>query len=82
MAGPLQTRADAGVAASVADNDDGIVLDHTVEVGNPPDAPQLAPAVKRVTKRTRRTSAPSPPTAATARNASRTTCTIWACARS
>ena len=31
------------------------MLDHTVEVGNPPDAPQLAPAVKRVTKRTRRT---------------------------
>ena len=29
----------------------GIVLDHSVEQGNPPDAPQLAPAVKRVTNR-------------------------------
>jgi transposase, IS5 family len=31
------------------------VLDHAVEQGNPPDAPQLAPAVKRVTKRAGRT---------------------------
>ena len=30
------------------------MLDHTVEVGNPADAPQLAPAVGRVTKRTGR----------------------------
>jgi transposase, IS5 family len=27
------------------------VLDHSVEQGNPPDAPQLAPAVKRIKKR-------------------------------
>ena len=33
----------------------GIVLDHTIEVGNPPDAPQLAPAVARITTRTGRT---------------------------
>lgn len=32
-------------------NDDGIVLDHTVEPGNPADAPQLAPAVERVIRR-------------------------------
>ena len=38
-----------GHKAQVVDNDDGIVLDHTVEVGNPADAPQLAPAVARVT---------------------------------
>jgi IS5 family transposase len=37
------------------DNDDGLVLDHTVEQGNPPDAPQLAPAVARVKKRAGRT---------------------------
>jgi len=43
-----------GHQAQVADNDDGIVLDHTVEVGNPADAPQLAPAVARVKKRTGR----------------------------
>ena len=33
------------------------MLDHTVEVGNPANAPQLAPAVARVTKRTGRTPA-------------------------
>ena len=37
------------------DNDDGIVLDHTVEPGNPADAPRLAPAVERVINRTGRT---------------------------
>ncbi|MBY0391601.1 MAG: transposase, partial [Mycobacterium pseudokansasii] len=44
-----------GYKAQVVDNGDGIVLDHTVEQGNPPDAPQLAPAVKRVTTRAGRT---------------------------
>ena len=44
-----------GHKGQVVDNDDGIVLDHTVEQGNPPDAPQLAPAVERVTKRAGRT---------------------------
>jgi IS5 family transposase len=43
-----------GHKAQIVDNDDGIVVDHTVERGNPPDAPQLAPAVTRVTKRTGR----------------------------
>uniref|UniRef100_UPI003F9705A6 transposase n=1 Tax=Mycobacterium sp. TaxID=1785 RepID=UPI003F9705A6 len=43
-----------GHKAQVTDNDDGIVLDHTVEVGNPADAPQLAPAVARVKTRTGR----------------------------
>jgi IS5 family transposase len=43
-----------GHKAQVTDNDDGIVLDHIVEVGNPADAPQLAPAVARVKKRTGR----------------------------
>ncbi|SHA72832.1 transposase [Mycobacterium tuberculosis] len=41
--------------AQVVDNDDGIVLDHTVQQGNPPDAPQLAPAVAWVKKRAGRT---------------------------
>ena len=40
-----------GYKAQVVDNDDGVVLDHTVEPGNPPDAPRLAPAVKRVINR-------------------------------
>lgn len=40
--------------AQVVDNDDGVVLDHNQEQGNPSDAPQLAPAVERVTRRTGR----------------------------
>jgi hypothetical protein len=36
----------------------GIVLDHTVEPGNPADAPQLAPAVARIIRRTGRTVCP------------------------
>ncbi len=43
-----------GYKAQVVDNDDGVVLDHHLEQGNPPDAPQLAPAVERVIKRTGR----------------------------
>ena len=41
-----------GYKAQVTDNDDGIILDYTVEQGNPADGPQLAPAVARVIKRT------------------------------
>ncbi len=50
--GRLGKPVEFGVKAQLVDNDDGIVLNHTVEPGNPPDAPQLAPAVKRVIKRT------------------------------
>ena len=50
--GRLGKPVEFGHKAQVTDNDDGIVLDHTVEKGNPADAPQLAPAVARVTKRT------------------------------
>ncbi len=38
---------DFGYKAQIVDNADGVVLDHTVEVGNPADAPQLAPAIQR-----------------------------------
>ncbi|MGR6320735.1 ISNCY family transposase [Micromonospora soli] len=44
-----------GYKAQTVDNVDGIVLDHAVEHGNPPDAPQLAPAIDRITRRTGRT---------------------------
>jgi IS5 family transposase len=37
-----------GYKAQIVDNEDGIIVDHNVEVGNPPDAPQLAPAIARV----------------------------------
>jgi transposase, IS5 family len=40
-----------GYKAQVVDNDDGVVLDHTLHQGNPADAPQLAPAVQRVIAR-------------------------------
>ena len=53
--GRLGKPVEFGHKAQIVDNDDGIVLDHNVEQGNPADAPQLAPAVERVTKRTGRT---------------------------
>ena len=37
-----------GYKAQVVDNVDGIVLDHSVHLGNPPDAPLLAPAIDRI----------------------------------
>jgi transposase, IS5 family len=50
--GRLGKPVEFGHKAQVVDNDDGIVLDHTVEPGNPADAPRLAPAVERVMRRT------------------------------
>ena len=52
--GRLGKPVEFGHKAQVTENDDGIVLDHTVEVGNPADAPQLAPAVARVKTRSGR----------------------------
>src|SRR4051812_14125951 len=52
--GRLGRPVEFGYKAQVLDNDDGVVLDHTVERGNPADAPQLAPAVGRVITRTGR----------------------------
>ena len=49
--GRLGRPVEFGQKAQVVDNDDGIVLDHSVEQGNPADARQLAPAVARVKKR-------------------------------
>src|SRR3954471_7697087 len=46
--GRLGRPVEFGYKAQVLDNDDGVVLDHTVERGNPADAPQLAPTVNRV----------------------------------
>ncbi|MEV8504483.1 ISNCY family transposase [Actinoplanes sp. NPDC051475] len=50
-----------GYKAQVVDNDDGVIVDHTIEAGNPADAPQLAPAIARITRRAGR-----PPRAVTA----------------
>jgi transposase, IS5 family len=53
--GRLGKPVEFGYKAQVADNDDGIVLDHDVALGNPPDAPRLAPAIERISKRAKRT---------------------------
>jgi len=52
--GRLGKPVEFGYKAQVVDNDDGIVVDHDVHVGNPAEAPQLAPAIDRVTARTGR----------------------------
>ena len=64
--GRLGKPVEFGYKAQVVDNDDGVILDHTVEIGNPADGPQLALAI--ATHRQPRGRAPrrSPPTAATA----------------
>jgi len=49
--GRLGKPVEFGYKAQVVDNEDGIVVDHNVEMGNPADAPMLAPAVERVTRR-------------------------------
>jgi len=49
--GRLAKPVEFGHKAQLVEGDDGVVVDHTVERGNPADAPQLAPAVDRVTKR-------------------------------
>ncbi len=52
--GPLGKPVEFGHKAQLADNEDGVVLDYNVEQGNPADAPQLSPAVERITRRTGR----------------------------
>jgi len=59
--GRLGKPVEFGYKAQVLDNVDGVVLDHSVEIGNPVDAPQLAPAITRITERMGRA-----PTAVTA----------------
>jgi IS5 family transposase len=59
--GRLGKPVEFGYKAQVIDNADGIILDHHVQIGNPGDAPQLAPAITRITDRIGRV-----PTAVTA----------------
>jgi transposase, IS5 family len=40
--------------AQIADNVDGVILDHSVKMGNPADAPQLVPVIQRVARRAER----------------------------
>jgi transposase, IS5 family len=53
--GRIDRPVEFGYKAQVTDNDDGIILDYSVELGAAPDGPQLAPAVERVSRRAGRT---------------------------
>jgi IS5 family transposase len=53
--GRLGKPVEFGYKAQIVDNEDGVVLDHNVEAGNPPDAPMLEPAIQRIKQRTGRT---------------------------
>jgi transposase, IS5 family len=53
--GKLGTPVEFGYKAQVVDNEDGLVLDYDLKRGNPADAEQLAPAIRRITKRLGRT---------------------------
>ena len=59
--GRLGKPVEFGYKAQIVDNVDGVILDHTVVIGNPLDGPQLAPAIERITRCTGR-----PPRAVTA----------------
>ncbi len=59
--GRLGKPVEFGYKAQLVDNEDGVVLDHSVETGNPPDGPMLEPAIQRIKRRTGR-----PPWAVTA----------------
>jgi transposase, IS5 family len=59
--GRLGKPVEFGYKAQVIDNSDGVILDHDVQIGNPGDAPQLAPAIARIADRIGRA-----PTAVTA----------------
>jgi IS5 family transposase len=49
--GRLGKPVEFGHKAQLVEGDDGVIVDHNVERGNPADAPQLAPAVDRVARR-------------------------------
>jgi transposase, IS5 family len=53
--GRLGKPVEFGYKAQITENDDGIIVDHDLQQGNPADGPQLAPAVERVINRTGRT---------------------------
>jgi transposase, IS5 family len=62
------------------DNDDGVVLDHTVERGNPPTHPGSPPRSGGSSAGPGDARTPLPPTAATAKPGSRASCTTSVCA--
>jgi len=52
--GRLGKPVEFGYKAQLVDNEDGVILDHNIEAGNPPDAPMLEPAIQRIKRRTGR----------------------------
>jgi transposase, IS5 family len=52
--GRLGKPVEFGYKTQVVDNEDGIICDRTVEMGNLPDAPQLVPAIRRIVTHTGR----------------------------
>jgi transposase, IS5 family len=52
--GRLGKPVEFGYKAQIVDNQDGVIVDHNIEAGNPPDAEQLAPAIRRIKRRTGR----------------------------
>ena len=49
--GRLGKPVEFGYKAQIVDNEDGVILDHNVEMGNPADAPMLVPAIDRIAAR-------------------------------
>jgi len=49
--GRLGKPVEFGYKAQLVDNEDGVIVDHNVEAGNPPDAPMLVPAIQRIKQR-------------------------------
>jgi IS5 family transposase len=49
--GRLGKPVEFGYKAQLVDNEDGVIVDHNIERGNPLDAPMLAPAIRRVKAR-------------------------------
>ena len=50
--GRLGKPVEFGYKAQLVDNQDGVIVNHNVEIGNPPDAPMLNPAIERIKART------------------------------
>jgi transposase, IS5 family len=49
--GRLGRPVEFGYKAQLVDNEDGVIVDHNIEIGNPADAPMLVPAVERIARR-------------------------------
>jgi IS5 family transposase len=79
--GRLGRPVEFGYKAQIADNADGLVLDHQIVVGNPPDAPCSPPPSPASRPASAGPPRRSPPMAATAKPRSTTTYQIWASKR-